>query len=64
MTYFILAVFVLFLDQLSKWMVTQWMELGESIPLIPDWFYFTSHRNPGAAFGILANQDGSSLLPQ
>jgi signal peptidase II len=56
MIYFILAVFVLFLDQLSKWMVTQWMELGETIPLITDWFYFTSHRNPGAAFGILANQ--------
>jgi signal peptidase II len=54
--YFILSVFVLFLDQLTKWLVVEKMELRESIPLIPDWFYLTSHRNPGAAFGILANQ--------
>jgi signal peptidase II len=54
--FFIIAVVVLLLDQLSKWAVIENMELSQSIPLIPDWFYFTSHRNPGAAFGILANQ--------
>jgi signal peptidase II len=32
------------------------MELGESIPVLGDFLRITSHRNPGAAWGILAGQ--------
>jgi len=32
------------------------MELGESIPIIHDVLYLTSHRNRGAAWGILQGQ--------
>jgi signal peptidase II len=32
------------------------MSYGESIPVIDEVFYITSHRNRGAAFGILQDQ--------
>jgi signal peptidase II len=32
------------------------MEIGETIPLWEGVFHLTSHRNAGAAFGILQNQ--------
>ncbi|MFS0728411.1 signal peptidase II [Paenibacillus sp. 1P07SE] len=54
--YFILSFFALGIDQLSKWIVVNYMKLGDSIPILPDVFHLTSHRNKGAAFGILQNQ--------
>lgn len=56
MIYFIFAVFVLLMDQVTKWIVVKEMYLGESIPVMEGIFYLTSHRNAGAAFGILQNQ--------
>lgn len=56
MLYYLLAAGIIALDQLSKFLVVKYMELGESIPLIADVFHLTSHRNMGAAFGILQNQ--------
>lgn len=44
------------MDQVTKWIVVKEMYLGESIPVIEGIFYLTSHRNAGAAFGILQNQ--------
>lgn len=56
MKYFLIALFVLFVDQWSKrWVVTH-MEIMQQIPIIEGFFYITSHRNRGAAFGILQNQ--------
>lgn len=54
--YYLIAFVGLALDQVSKWMVVHYMKIGESIPLIQDTFQLTSHRNKGAAFGILQNQ--------
>jgi signal peptidase II len=54
--YLLIAFFVLFLDQWSKRWVVNHMDLMEQIPVIDGLFYITSHRNRGAAFGILQNQ--------
>ncbi|MED1854129.1 MULTISPECIES: signal peptidase II [Brevibacillus] len=56
MMYFIIAAAIIALDQWTKSLVVKHMELGQSIPLIQDVLHLTSHRNTGAAFGILANQ--------
>jgi len=56
MFYYFIALLVFALDQLTKWLVVKYMELGQSIPIIEGVFHFTSHRNRGAAFGILQNQ--------
>lgn len=56
MIYYIVALLVLLLDQVTKWLVVAHMNLYESIPVIGDFFQIYSHRNKGAAFGILQNQ--------
>ncbi|WP_101843816.1 signal peptidase II [Halobacillus sp. Marseille-P3879] len=54
--YYLFAAAVIVIDQLTKWIVVQQMELRESIPVIDNFFYITSHRNTGAAWGILQGQ--------
>lgn len=44
------------IDQLTKYLVTANMQLGQSIPIIDGVFELLYHRNTGAAFGILQNQ--------
>ncbi|MDR6224771.1 signal peptidase II [Desmospora profundinema] len=56
MRYFSITAFILLLDQVTKWFVLHRMSLYESIPLWDDVFHITSHRNRGAAFGILQDQ--------
>lgn len=51
--YYILAAIIIALDQWTKWIIDTKMELYESIPVIENFFYITSHRNTGAAWGIL-----------
>ncbi|KHE73040.1 signal peptidase II [Halobacillus sp. BBL2006] len=54
--YYLIAIAVIILDQLTKWLVVSNMQIGESIPIIENFFYLTSHRNQGAAWGILQGQ--------
>ncbi|WP_270573349.1 signal peptidase II [Bacillus glycinifermentans] len=54
--YYILALFIIAIDQLTKWLVVSNMVYGESIPVIGSFLQITSHRNTGAAWGILAGQ--------
>jgi signal peptidase II len=54
--YYLVAAIVLIADQFTKWLVVTYMNLHESIPVIGEFFQITSHRNKGAAFGILQNQ--------
>jgi signal peptidase II len=54
--FYLIAFIVLVIDQFTKWLVVQNMEIRESIPVIEGFFYLTSHRNAGAAFGILQGQ--------
>lgn len=44
---------MILLDQGTKWLIVSKMQYGESIKIIQDFIYITSHRNRGAAFGIL-----------
>jgi len=54
--FYILALIIIALDQLTKWMIVKNMEIGESIEVISNFLYITSHRNKGAAWGILQGQ--------
>jgi signal peptidase II len=54
--YYIIALFVVLIDQATKWLIVKNMKYGESIKVIEDFFYITSHRNRGAAWGILQGQ--------
>lgn len=55
MIYYIIALLIVVLDQATKYLVVTYMVEGQTIPLIDQVFHFTSHRNMGAAFGILQN---------
>ncbi|CDQ19823.1 signal peptidase II Aspartic peptidase. MEROPS family A08 [Halobacillus karajensis] len=54
--YYMIAIVILILDQWTKWLVVTKMDIGQSIPIIENFFYLTSHRNQGAAWGILQGQ--------
>ncbi|MTI95011.1 MAG: signal peptidase II [Firmicutes bacterium] len=54
--FFSLALLVIVIDQVSKYLVTASLNVGQTVPIIPDIFHITYIRNPGAAFGILPNQ--------
>lgn len=51
-----IIVATIILDQLTKWIVVNSMELSESIVLIENLFSFTYVRNYGAAWGMFSNQ--------
>lgn len=54
--YYLITLVLIGIDQWTKWLVAARMEIGESIPIVEDFFYITSHRNSGAAWGILEGQ--------
>lgn len=47
---------LVFIDQISKYMVDHNMDLHGSIPIIKDVFEIHYIRNPGAAWGMFANK--------
>lgn len=51
--YFLIALIVFLVDQGTKYLIATGLSIGEQIPVIGDFFLITSHRNTGAAFGIL-----------
>ncbi len=57
------ALVVIVLDQLTKAMVLERMQLHQSIPVVDGLFAFTYVRNTGAAFGILAGQLAGFRVP-
>ncbi|MDR6551398.1 signal peptidase II [Paenibacillus qinlingensis] len=54
--YYLYALLAFILDQVTKWIIVKKVPLGEERPVIGDFFMITSHRNRGAAFGILQDQ--------
>lgn len=56
MVYYLIALIVFLIDQGTKYLIATRLELAEQIPVIGNFFLITSHRNRGAAFGILEGQ--------
>ncbi|MGX7358499.1 signal peptidase II [Dolosigranulum pigrum] len=54
--YYIIAMILIGLDQLSKYLTVQEIALGEVVPVIPDVLSLTYIRNSGAAWSILEDQ--------
>lgn len=50
-------------DQASKYLVVHYCRLGVPVPLVPDYLYFTYIRNPGAAFGFMADTSALIRIP-
>ncbi|PKM84047.1 MAG: signal peptidase II, partial [Firmicutes bacterium HGW-Firmicutes-13] len=50
-----LGFFVVLADQLTKYVVESLLYVGQSIPIIPQYFHITLVRNPGAMFGLMAH---------
>lgn len=52
--YYLVALLVIIIDQLSKWAVHRYMPMGMpgEIPLLGDWFKLHYTLNPGMAFGV------------
>ena len=46
---------VIFLDQLTKFLIVKQMPLYSSIAIIPDFFNLVHYRNSGGAFSLMAN---------
>jgi len=53
---FIIVLIILSLDQATKFLVTKFLTLGQSVPIIKNFFYFSLVHNSGAAFGIFKDQ--------
>ncbi|HZD60285.1 MAG TPA: signal peptidase II [Anaerolineae bacterium] len=59
---FIIAILVLIIDQASKAIIRHTLYVTESVQLIPGVLHVTHVKNPGAAFGILPNQQIAFFL--
>ncbi len=56
---FVLGVLVFLTDQISKWAVEAYVDLGESVSVVPGFLSLTHIKNSGGAFGVL---DGSQII--
>lgn len=52
--WFLITAVIILLDQFTKWLVMNSLNIGDSISVISGIFNITYAQNPGAAFGILA----------
>jgi signal peptidase II len=52
--HFLMAILVVLLDRLSKWLVATKITLHDSIAVLPGFFRLTHVQNSGAAFGLFA----------
>lgn len=50
------AALIVLVDQVTKQYIARSMELHDSIEVIKDFFYISSHQNEGAAWGILQGE--------
>jgi signal peptidase II len=52
--HFLIAIMVIVLDRMSKWLVAGSINLHDSISVLPGFFRLTHVQNSGAAFGLFA----------
>ena len=57
-----ICVLLILADQAVKHYISAAMPLGASVPVFPGIFHITLVHNPGAAFGVLANQRGLFIV--
>lgn len=55
MIYIAIIIFVIFLDQYSKYLVVSHIKPIDTLPIIPNVFHLTYAENTGAAFSLLTN---------
>ncbi|MGE9516019.1 MAG: lipoprotein signal peptidase [Solitalea-like symbiont of Acarus siro] len=58
----LLVVIIVFIDQLSKTLVKNYMYPGQYIPIIGNWFKIYFIENPGMAFGMILKIKYGKLL--
>ena len=51
-----ITIVILILDQITKFIITKTMQIGDSFEVIPNFLSITSHRNNGAAWVILSGK--------
>src|SRR5699024_5160881 len=51
-----ITIVILILDQITKYIITKTMQIGDSFELIPNFLNIISHRNSCAAWGILSGK--------
>src|SRR5699024_12364107 len=51
-----ITIVILILDQITKFIITKTMQIGDSFEVIPNFLSITSHRNNGAAWGIVSGK--------
>lgn len=51
----VISIILMLIDQISKKIIELSYDIGDSREIIKNFFYITSHRNRGAAWGILQN---------
>ncbi len=56
MIIFLVALVVVIIDQVSKFLIVSNLGVGQSIPVIPGYFEFTYVVNHGAAWGLLSGK--------
>jgi len=59
---FLIALVIVILDQLTKFLVRTNFKLGESIPIIKNIFHFTYVTNTGSAFGLFKSLNWFFML--
>ncbi len=52
-----ISLFIIIIDQITKYIILNTLEIGESIPIIKNFFSIFHIRNSGAAWGFLANEN-------
>jgi len=61
--FYIIALTITLLDQISKFYVQGTLRLGQVVPVIPSFFNLTYVLNPGAAFGFLSGAPAAIRHP-
>jgi len=56
LVFLFIAGIVFFIDQLTKLFIRQNFQIGESIPVVNNFFHITRVQNRGAAFGLMPEQ--------